>query len=93
MTNTILQEYLQRLQISSLVICGAMSHMCIDSTTRAAADSGYLCTFISDACATRDLIFRAHKVKAADVQIAYLAAINGTFAEVISTEKFLNSWH
>lgn len=89
--NTNLQQYLQALDSKDLVICGAMSHMCIDTTTRAAADLGYSCTLISDACATRDLSYNDQKVKAADVQIAYMAALNGTFAQVISTEQFLDT--
>lgn len=89
--NTNLHQHLQTLESSNLVICGAMSHMCIDTTTRAAFDLGYSCTLISDACATRDLVFNEQKVKAEDVQIAYMAALNGTFAQVISTDHFLNS--
>jgi len=89
--NTNLHQHLQTLDSTDLVICGAMSHMCIDTTTRAATDLGYLCTLISDACATRDLVFNDQKVKAADVQNAYMAALNGTFAQVISTEQFLSS--
>ena len=89
--NTNLHQYLLTLDSKDLVICGAMSHMCIDTTTRAATDLGYSCTVISDACATRDLVFNDQKVKAADVQIAYMAALNGTFAQVISTEQFLDT--
>jgi len=89
--STNLHQHLQSTGTSDLVICGAMSHMCIDTTVRAAADLGYSCTLISDACATRDLGFNDQTVKAADVQIAYMAALNGTFAQVISTEQFLNS--
>jgi len=89
--NTNLHQYLQALDSNDLVICGAMSHMCIDTTTRAATDLGYSCTVISDACTTRDLTFNDQKVKAADVQIAYMAALNGTFARVISTDQFLDT--
>jgi len=89
--NTNLHQYLQTLDSKDLVICGAMSHMCIDTTTRAATDLGYSCTLISDACATRDLTFNNQIVKAVDVQIAYMAALNGTFAQVISTDQFLDT--
>lgn len=89
--DTNLHQYLQTLGSTDLLICGAMSHMCIDTTTRAAADLGYSCTLISDACATRDLVFNNRKVMAADVQTAYMAALNGTFAQVISSDQFLCS--
>ena len=89
--DTNLQKHLQTLDSTDLVICGAMSHMCIDTTTRAAADLDYSCRLISDACATRDLVFNDQKAKAADVQVAYMAALDGTFAQVISADQFLRS--
>jgi len=89
--NTDLHTHLQALKVSELVICGAMTHMCLDTTTRAAFDLGYSCTLISDGCATRDLVFNEQKVKAADVQLAYLAALSGSFAQVASTHQFLDS--
>lgn len=87
-----LNEFLQEQNSIDLVICGAMSHMCIDTTTRAAADLGYSCTLIADACATRDLVYNEQKVKATEVQTAYMAALNGTFAKVIGTREFLKEF-
>jgi nicotinamidase-related amidase len=46
------------MRIDNLVICGAMTHMCIDATTRAAFDLGFNCTVAEDACATMDLVFK-----------------------------------
>lgn len=89
---TNLHQYLQEQGLNKLIICGAMSHMCIDTTTRAAADLGYTCTLIADACATRDLAFDGKKVQAEQVQTAYMAALNGSFAQVISTEDFLTTF-
>jgi nicotinamidase-related amidase len=68
--------------VSELVVAGMMTHMCVDTTVRAAADLGFACTLAQDACATRDLSFGDRKVVAADVQTAYLAALNGSFASV-----------
>ncbi len=89
---TTLHQYLQEQGLNNLIICGAMSHMCIDTTTRAAADLGYACTLIADACTTRDLVFDGKKVQAEQVQTAYMAALNGSFAQVISTEHFLTTF-
>jgi len=86
---TKLQEILQNLNIKDLVIVGAMSHMCIDTTTRAACDLGYNCTVLHDACATRDLEFNGAIAKAKDVQVAYMAALGWGFARVISTQEYL----
>lgn len=41
--------------ITDLVVCGMMTHMCVDTTVRAAKDYGYGITLISDGCATKDL--------------------------------------
>lgn len=86
---TNLHDVLKALKADELVICGAMSHMCIDTTTRAACDLGFPITLIHDACATRDLSFNGQTVEAAKVQGAYMAALNGSFAKVISASEYL----
>lgn len=64
-----------------------MTHMCIDSTTRAAAELGFSCVLCHDACATRALSFNGVPVAAEQVQAAYLAALNGLFAKVLSSSE------
>jgi len=64
-----------------------MTHMCIDATTRAAADLGFECQLAHDACATRDLSFGGSKVAAGDVHTAFLASLNGAFAKVLSAAE------
>ena len=73
--------------IDQLVIAGMMTHMCIDTTARAAADLGFLCQLAQDACATRDLAHQGVTVPAALVQAAYLAALDGTFARVMTVKE------
>lgn len=75
--------------IDSLVICGAMSHMCIDATTRAAFDLGFNCTVAEDACATRDLVFKGRTVKAGDVHASFMAALSSPYANVVSTKDLV----
>ena len=75
--------------MTKLVICGAMSHMCIDTTARAAKELGFACTVISDACATRDLKFKNELVPASTVHVAFMAALDGMFADVMTTEEYL----
>ena len=79
-------EQLRKRQTTTLVIAGMMTHMCIDTTTRAAADLGFQCMLAHDACATRELTFGGLTVPAAQVQVAYLAALDGPFAQVRSAE-------
>ena len=86
---TELLEYLKDNKIENLVICGMMTHMCIDATTRAAKDYGFNCLLIGDACATRDLEINNATVKAKDVHNSFLAALNYFYATVITTEFYL----
>ena len=81
---TRLLEALRAAKIERLAIAGMMTHMCIDATTRAAADLGFQCTLAHDACATRDLAFGGSKVAARDVHTAFLASLNGAFAKVVA---------
>ena len=87
---TPLSEHLRSAGVARLVIAGMMTHMCIDSTTRAAADLGFACSLAQDACATRDLSFNGRRVPAEAVQTAYLAALNGLFARVLSADDLRN---
>ena len=86
-----LQERLAADQVGELVICGAMSHMCIDASTRAAVDYGFPCTVIHDACATRDLMFGDTVIPASQVHAAFMAALASFYARVVSLAEFLHS--
>ncbi|MDH3692926.1 MAG: cysteine hydrolase [Gammaproteobacteria bacterium] len=88
---TSLSQVVEADDIEELVICGAMSHMCIDATTRAAFDLGFKCVVVEDACATRDLTFHDRTVAAADVHAAFMAALSSPYAKVISAEEYLSS--
>lgn len=88
---TELLEYLQENGITSLVIMGMMTHMCIDATTRAAKDFGFDCTVISDACASRDLELQGKTVKASEVHTAFLSALGFAYANVLPAEVYLTS--
>jgi nicotinamidase-related amidase len=85
--DTSLLEHLRGGGISRLVIAGMMTHMCIDTTIRAAADLGFVCSLAHDACATRALTFDGVRVPAESVQTAYLAALNGLFAKVLPANE------
>lgn len=87
--DTELLEYLKSNNITELVICGMMTHMCVDATVRAAKDLGFNCTVIADACATRDLGINGETVKAAEVQKSFLAAFTGFYASVKTTKAYL----
>jgi nicotinamidase-related amidase len=88
---TPLLGHLRRLDVAQLVIAGMMTQMCIDTSTRAAADLGFQCVLAHDACATKALSFGGATVSAADVQTAFLAALNGLFARVLPVEEICAS--
>ena len=83
-----LLEELNKDHIERLVICGAMSHMCIDATTRAAFDLGFNCAVIQDACATRNLEFGGQTIPADQVHGSFMAALGSVYASVLGLNEF-----
>jgi nicotinamidase-related amidase len=81
---------IKRSGVDEVVICGAMTHMCVDATTRAAFDFGLKCTVIEDACATRNLEYKGTSVEASKVQAAFMAALAVPYAKVISANEFIS---
>ena len=88
---TSLLDRLKAEGIARTIICGAMSHMCIDATTRAAFDFGFLCTVIEDGCATRDLPFKGEIIKADKVHAAFMSALSVPYANVLGTADFIKA--
>jgi nicotinamidase-related amidase len=87
--DTSLLKQLKDRNIEELVICGAMSHICIDTSVRAAFDLGFSCTVIEDACATLDLKYEGEVIEASKVHAAFMSALAFFFAEVVSTNTYL----
>jgi len=88
--DTDLLEYLKSNNITDLVICGMMTHMCVDATTRAAKDFGFTCVIIGDACATKNLEIQGKNVAAGEVQKSFLAALNYFYATVMNAQDYLS---
>jgi len=86
---TPLHEYLQTIGIKHLVVCGMMTHMCVDSTVRAAKDLGYGCQVIGDACATCDLANSGKYINACDINDSFLAAMTYYYAGVVKTSEYI----
>ena len=86
---TELLNYLRENEITQVVICGMMTHMCVEAAARASADYGFDVVVIDDACATRDLTFGQNTVKAADVHTSALATIEGYYGKVSTVDEFL----
>lgn len=84
---TPLLDHLKQLGVKRLAIAGMMTHMCVDATTRAAFDFGFECLVAHDACATRALSFGDVTVPADHVHRAFLAALDKTYARVLSSAE------
>jgi nicotinamidase-related amidase len=85
---TNLLEVLKALNIQRLVICGMMTHMCIDASVRAAADLGFPVLLAADACATHILVYGETKIPADHVHGAFLAALK-SYGQVLDSSKIL----
>ncbi len=86
-----LKAYLDRHGIGQLVVCGMMSHMCIDATVRAAFDLGYSLTVAHDGCAARSLGFGGIDVAAESVHAAFMAALGAVYSRITSVEEVVSS--
>lgn len=86
---TALLKYLSDHNIEELIVCGMMTHMCVDATVRAAKDYGFEITVIGDACATKNLSIHDKEVEADNVQNAFLSALDYFYATITTTEDYL----
>lgn len=84
-----LRERLAAQEIRHIVVCGMMTHMCIDTTVRAAQNDGFTVTLLEDACTGTTLKWNGETVSYPTVHAVMMASINGTFATVEKTESFL----
>jgi nicotinamidase-related amidase len=86
---TPLLSHLQAEQVKRIVVCGMMTHMCIDATIRAAFDHGFECLIAHDACATRTLVYQGENIPARNVHLSFLAALDGVYGKVLSSEEII----
>jgi len=85
-------KYLKDHSIKKLVICGMMTHMCVEAAVRAARDFGFECTVIQDACATGALTFDKKRISADDVHYSTLSTLSDFYAQVMDTNTFLSNF-
>lgn len=80
---TELNDCLRSLGVEKLIVCGMMTHMCVDTTVCAAMDHGYDVTLVANACATMDLEINGEVIPAEIVQKTYIASLAGIFAKIV----------
>lgn len=85
---TELHGFLQARGVRTLVLAGLMTHMCVETTARAALPLGYGVVVASDACASRDLpaYDGGGVVPHSEVHRNALTALADRFADVMPTE-------
>ncbi len=86
--NTNLLDLLKEWETERVVICGMMTHMCVDATARAAADLGFQVIVAEDACATRDLKYGETTIPADHVHKAFLAALT-SYGRVMKSNEII----
>ncbi|MGX9756319.1 cysteine hydrolase family protein [Clostridioides difficile] len=89
---TRLQSFLEEKNINKLVICGMMSHMCIDTSVRTAKKLGYDITLIENACTTKNLFWDDKEIHAETVHQVFMASLQNSFADIKNTEIFLSNY-
>lgn len=81
---TNLDDLLKELGVQELALAGFMTHVCVNSTARAAFNRGYQATVVGNATATRSLPNPSGgAVSAKELHEASLAALSDLFAVVV----------
>jgi ureidoacrylate peracid hydrolase len=81
--STNLERMLTRFGVEHLLVCGVVTHGCVETTVREAADRGYKVLLIEDACA--DYAPELHETA--------LAILDGNFAHVVHAAEALRLLH
>ncbi len=81
---------LRALEVNQLILCGMMTHMCVDFSAKEAFDLGFAVTVVGDATATCALPFGDTVIPADVVRDANLAALHGIVANVVTTKQAVN---
>lgn len=89
---TDLESRLRAANIKTLVICGATTNHCVETTTRMAGNLGF------DACLVRDATWTFDRVgpdgdqhSAEDIHAMSLANLNGEFARIVSAAEVIKA--
>lgn len=78
---TILDRVLRNIGIEEIIFTGVQTAGCVESSVRDAADIGYRCVVVEDACATYT----------ADIEAASIRAMRDVYAKITSTETVIRS--
>ena len=86
---TELKQLLDEKGVREVVVVGAMSHMCIAATGRAATDFGYDTVVVHDACATRDVEFDGMTVPASQGHSSSMSSLSFASGKVVGASEYI----
>jgi nicotinamidase-related amidase len=90
-TGTNLEEVLEKNEIDTVVICGYMTQMCCDTTSRQAFHLGYTVEFLSDATGTLDISNYAGTVTAEELHRSILITQAMWFSKVMTSSEWIQT--
>ncbi len=70
--NTRLDALLRERGVEQVVVCGVLTHACVENTVRVAIDLGYTVFVVDDACATLDPALHEHALAAMELLSAHV---------------------
>ncbi|MDI6724697.1 MAG: cysteine hydrolase family protein [Methanobacterium sp.] len=88
-TGTELKSFLDVNNIDTVVICGYMTQMCCDTTSRQAMHLGFNVEFLSDATGTLDISNSAGEISAQNLHKAILITQTMRFSKVMKTDEWI----
>lgn len=89
---TDLEAYLKAQGITELVIAGLTLPHCVSTTTRMAANLGFLVKLVENATASFPLTMPdGEEISAELIHKINIATLNGEFAEILSTQALIDS--
>ena len=89
---TDLETRLRASNIATLVICGATTNHCVETTTRMAGNLGFETALVRDASWTFDRIGPDGEAHSAEsIHAMTLSNLNGEFARIVTTNEIVAS--